>query len=166
MKNPIAGLGVVVCLAGLLSTEATAQTDPKLDNAAPTYTRQTIIDWLQVHKNAQPAFKPGDTLGYEDLDKIRPFLPLGFFEQFVFEGVQFRITAPGNYSPLQHPAYAAATEKYCGQTEFTADGQLTNRDRGKPCGFPPPTPPGIRVRTRAVRSGYLFGGVIRRSNPI
>ena len=26
-----------------------------------------------------------------------------------------------------------------------------NRDRGKPRDFPPPTPPGIRVRTTAVR---------------
>jgi hypothetical protein len=32
-----------------------------------------------------------------------------------------------------------------------------NRDRGKPHDFPPPTPPGIRVRTTAVRSSYLFG---------
>ena len=28
---------------------------------------------------------------------------------------------------------------------------LLHRDRGKPHDFPPPTPPGIRVRTRAVR---------------
>ncbi len=28
---------------------------------------------------------------------------------------------------------------------------LDNRDRGKPHGFAPPTPPGIRVRTMAVR---------------
>ena len=26
-----------------------------------------------------------------------------------------------------------------------------NRDRGEPCGSPPPTPPGVRVRTTAVR---------------
>ncbi len=29
--------------------------------------------------------------------------------------------------------------------------ETANRDRGKPHDFPPPTPPGIRVRTRAVR---------------
>ena len=29
-----------------------------------------------------------------------------------------------------------------------------DRDRGTPCGAAPPTPPGIRVRTTAVRSGW------------
>ena len=32
-----------------------------------------------------------------------------------------------------------------------------NRDRGKPHDFPPPTPPGIRVRTTAVRLSCMFG---------
>ena len=31
-----------------------------------------------------------------------------------------------------------------------------NRDRGNPHGFPPPTPPGIRVRTTAVRLVKLW----------
>ncbi len=31
-----------------------------------------------------------------------------------------------------------------------------NRDRGEPCGSAPPTPPGVRVRTTAVRLGYVF----------
>jgi hypothetical protein len=31
------------------------------------------------------------------------------------------------------------------------DGRLLNRDRGTPRGATPPTPPGIRVRTTAVR---------------
>src|SRR3954447_19551258 len=36
-------------------------------------------------------------------------------------------------------------------------------DRGEPRGSSPPTPPGIRVRTTAVRSSSAIGGVTRRS---
>jgi hypothetical protein len=43
---------------------------------------------------------------------------------------------------------------------------LANRDRGKPHDFPPPTPPGIRGRTRAVRLGYMVGEALTRSSPL
>src|ERR1700751_3015136 len=38
-----------------------------------------------------------------------------------------------------------------------------DRDRGEPRGSAPPTPPGIRVRTTAVRSSSAVGSVTRRS---
>ena len=40
-----------------------------------------------------------------------------------------------------------------------------NRDRGKSRDFPPPTPPGIGVRTTAVRLSYMFGRDAHLGNP-
>jgi hypothetical protein len=47
--------------------------------------------------------------------------------------------------------YCQTCEAHSGQT-MQVDH---NRDREEPRGFPPPTPPGIRVRTMAVRCGYM-----------
>jgi hypothetical protein len=53
----------------------------------------------------------------------------------------------------QPPAKAGESEKSLdlGNTRATVTG--FDRDRREPCGSSPPTPPGIRVRTTAVRSG-------------
>src|SRR5262249_20425108 len=40
-----------------------------------------------------------------------------------------------------------------------------DRDRGEPCGSTPPTPPGIRVRTTAVRSDYVVDEAAKRGRP-
>ncbi len=46
------------------------------------YTQQTFYDWFAKYKNAKPEFKPGDVLTHADLEKVRPFMLPGYFEQF------------------------------------------------------------------------------------
>ncbi|MFH0343193.1 MAG: class I SAM-dependent methyltransferase [Chromatiales bacterium] len=64
----------------------------------------------------------------------------------------YDILAPRAKALLDHPApsvrgFAAETVREIEVFQCSED----NRDRGKPHGFAPPTPPGIRVRTMAVR---------------
>ena len=47
-----------------------------------TYTQQTFYDWVAKYKDAKPEFKAGDVLTNADLEKARPFMMPGYFEQF------------------------------------------------------------------------------------
>src|SRR5205814_5445854 len=49
---------------------------------ATQYTQQTFYDWFTKYKDAKPQFKPGDVLTHADLEKVRPFMLPGYFEQF------------------------------------------------------------------------------------
>ena len=49
-----------------------------------TYTRANVDQWLSEYADTKPDFKPGDVLGSKDLERIRPFVPPGWFEQLNF----------------------------------------------------------------------------------
>jgi hypothetical protein len=71
-------------------------------------TREDILRWIETTQEVQPAFSPGGTLTQADLDKLRPFLPPRYLKEFNFAGVEFPITASGDYSPPR--AYLEATD--------------------------------------------------------
>src|SRR5215467_2469918 len=69
-----------------------------------------------------------------------------------------------NVSMIGRPGRARLT----GRSAEQVPGQHTHqvdRDRGEPCGSTPPTPPGIRVRTTAVRSDYACEESAKRGRP-
>jgi hypothetical protein len=57
------------------------------------YTRATLDQWLSKYADAKPDFKPGDVLGSNDLERIRPFIPPGWFEQLNFPEFKMEIIA-------------------------------------------------------------------------
>ena len=65
-----------------------------------------------------------------DIDKLRPFLPPRYIDEFNFDGVEFHVSPSGNYAP--HPDYLAATERYSGQTVLAEDGAVENYIAGRP----------------------------------
>jgi hypothetical protein len=80
-----------------------------------------------------PSFKPGDVIGYEQLEKIKPFLPEEFWDNrdfFFYEGMKMEIAAPGDYSPP--PEYQAATDKFKDQPRVGPDNSLENYVAGEP----------------------------------
>jgi hypothetical protein len=93
-------------------------------------THTDILRWLQEEMDAPPLFRDGDILTQKDLDKIRPFLPPGYFDEFHFAGVEFPVSPSGNYIP--HQDYLAATEQYLNQARIAADGALENYIAGRP----------------------------------
>ena len=95
-----------------------------------TMTRQTILDWVERYRDAEPEFQAGDTLTQADSEKLRPFLPPGYVEEFRFPEATFEIVAPGDYAPRQD--YLETTEKFAGQTHLAEDGSLLNYVAGQP----------------------------------
>jgi hypothetical protein len=89
-----------------------------------------VLQWVDDNREVQPAFQAGDMLSFADLEKLRPFLPPGYMEEFRFPEVSFAIAPAGDYSPPQ--LFRTATEQYAGQTRLAADGALENYVAGQP----------------------------------
>ena len=114
----------------LLSACLWAGSDLVADERSHTVSKDTVLQWVNQYQDATPEFQPGQTLTLEDLEKVRPFLPPGFFDEVAFPGVTIEIASTGDYAP--HPVYRAATERFAGQTRLTADGALAGYVAGQP----------------------------------
>ena len=115
--------GTLCTLSPLLTTSARAQ-----GQALPT--REDIQRWIETNLDTLPKFQEGEVLPQADLDKLRPFLPPRYIDEFNFPGVEFHISPSGNYPP--HPDYMAATEQYSNQTRLADDGALEGYVAGRP----------------------------------
>src|SRR5262245_41331787 len=85
-----------------------------------------------------PAFKPGDVITIDQLEKIRPFLPEEFWDNrdfFFYEGMKMEIAPTGDYKTP--PEFDAASEKFKGQPRVGPDNSLENYVAGLP--FDPAT---------------------------
>ena len=95
-----------------------------------SYTRTTLDQWLGKYAEAKPDFKPGDVLGSKDLERIRPFVPPGWFEQLNFPEFQMEIMAARSHMPRKD--YQECTEKFQSQVRLNPDGSLANYVCGQP----------------------------------
>jgi hypothetical protein len=93
--------------------------------------------WGQAPEDAGatvPQFKEGDTITFDTVDKLRPFLPAEFWDNrdfFLYEGMKLEIgPTQRDYSPA--PEYTAATERFRGQARIGPDGSLENFTAGMP----------------------------------
>ena len=79
-------------------------------------------------------FKEGDVINYQDLGKIKSYLPPEFWEHreyFFYEGMQVSVgPIQRDYAPAD--VYAQATQKYKGQPSIGPDGALMNYTAGEP----------------------------------
>ena len=96
----------------------------------PLPSRAQIQGWIAANLETTPQFAEGQVLSRADIDKLRPFLPPRYIDEFDFEGVEFHVSPSGNYAP--HPNYLAATERYSGQTVLAEDGAIENYIAGRP----------------------------------
>jgi hypothetical protein len=79
-------------------------------------------------------FKEGDTIRFEQIDKLKDFLPPQFWDNrefFFYEGMQLEI-GPTLRKYGAADAYVAATEKHKGQAKIGEDGALENYQSGQP----------------------------------
>ncbi len=93
-------------------------------------TREDLQRWIETNLDTPPLFREGDVLVQADLDKLRPFLPPGYLDEFNFPGVEFHVSPSGNYAP--HQDYLAATERYLNQARLAGDGALEGYVAGRP----------------------------------
>lgn len=115
--------GTLCVLSPFFTTSGNAQ-----EQALPT--REDIQRWIEINLDSLPKFQEGEVLTQADLDKLRPFLPPRYLDEFNFPGVEFHISPSGNYSP--HTDYMAATEQYSNQTRLADDGALEGYVAGRP----------------------------------
>ena len=92
--------------------------------------REDIKQWIATNLDTPPLFREGDVLTQADLDKLRPFVPPGYIDEFNFVGVEFHVSPSGNYTP--HQDYLTATEKYADQPSLADDGALEGYVAGRP----------------------------------
>jgi hypothetical protein len=79
-------------------------------------------------------FKEGDTISYDQVDKLKDFLPPQFWENrefFFYEGMQLEI-GPTFRKYGAADAYLAETEKNKGRAKVGADGALVDYVSGRP----------------------------------
>lgn len=94
------------------------------------YTLDQFYQWLEKYKNAQPEFKLGDVITYEERDKLKPFIFPGAWKIYFFPGMQLKIDETRDYSP--HSTYLEATKKFANQAKLDQNGMLTNFRAGMP----------------------------------
>lgn len=121
-----AGLFAVLALL-LWQPGAWAQQIPDVTQ----YTQQTFYDWYNKYKDAKPEFKPGDVITHADLEKVRPFMLPGYFEQFQkWTDLKLEVVEPQRYT--LHKDFLACNEKFQKQVKLAADGVLQNYVCGQP----------------------------------
>ena len=81
-----------------------------------------------------PPFHEGDVLGFEQLDQLKGYLPVEFWNNrdfFFFEGMQLEI-GPAHYDYSPAEAHKRATERFKGQARIGPEGSLENYTAGTP----------------------------------
>ncbi len=115
----------VACLAAALLVAS-----PLPAGAVQAISRAEIAAWLAESAGAEADFAPGDVLTAADLERVRLFVPPGYFEELNFADFRMEIAEAGDYAP--HPLYQNATLQYAGQTALAEDGALLNYVAGQP----------------------------------
>jgi hypothetical protein len=112
-----AGLALAVCAAATLIAVSPARAAEAQDAGALV-----------------PTFQEGDVIGFDQVDKLRPFLPDEFWRNrdfFFYEGMQLTIgPTQADYTPSEQ--FEAATAKYKGQARIGPDDSLENYTAGRP----------------------------------
>jgi hypothetical protein len=105
---------------------------------ASAMTPADYMSWFKANQNAKATFKAGDVITFKDAEKIRAFIPPGYQEEMLFEGMQVSIHETSDLSPPL--PYQVATKKFQGQVTLAADGALENYTAGQPFAYDTLTP--------------------------
>ena len=100
--------------------------------SSPTWaevTYQDVIDWMSVKSGDVITAQPGK---YErsDLDRLRNFIPPGYFGEFDFPELILEIMPTNRYQA--HDLYLNATKKFSGEPFLSETGELENYTAGMP----------------------------------
>lgn len=96
---------------------------------------EDFLVWLKANQTATAEFADGEVITFDTADKIRAFVPPGYQDEMIFEGMEVVIKDAGDISP---PAvYKDATAKFQAEVGLAADGAIENYTAGVP--FDPST---------------------------
>ncbi len=89
-----------------------------------------FMAWFEANQKAEATFKEGDIIGYEDIEKIRAFVPPGYHDDMFFPGMEVKIRGQSDLTPAK--IYTDATEAYKGQATLDDSGVISNYKAGRP----------------------------------
>lgn len=115
---------------GLLLTAVAAQ--PLVAGAV---TPEEHLAWLKDNQAAKPQFIDGDVIKVDKADLIRPFIPVEYQPEVIFDSMEMRIKDAGDLSPPE--VYTKATAQFQSAVTLAADGAIENHTAGLP--FDPAT---------------------------
>jgi hypothetical protein len=81
-----------------------------------------------------PSFAEGDVIGVDDVEKLRRFLPVEFWDNrdfFFYEGMKLEI-GPTQFDYEEAGVYGSASERFRGQPRIGPDNSLENFVAGRP----------------------------------
>ncbi len=125
MTNKLAGIckaltvGVLACGIG----QAQAQTP------------EDFLKWFEANQSAEVTFSEGDTISFDDIEKIRAFVPPGYQDEMFFPGMEVKIRGKSDFTPAK--IYLDATAANNNQATLSDDGVISNYKAGRP--FDPAT---------------------------
>ncbi len=102
---------------------------------AGAVTPEEHFAWLKDNQSAKPQFIDGDVITQDKADLIRPFIPLEYQPEVIFDGMEMRIKDAGDLSPPE--IYKSATAQFQAKVTLAADGAIENYTAGQP--FEPAT---------------------------
>jgi hypothetical protein len=114
-----------VQVAALRGTDPTAA---PLRTSGITY--DAVMRWLETNRGAKPQFGAGDFIRRGDIEKLRPFVPPGYYDELLFDDIVVEIQPTLDMAP--HASFRDATLQYAGQTELAPDGAIQNYVAGRP----------------------------------
>lgn len=116
----------------LLALSLTMTDVARAQNMAPVknYTRANVDEWLRKNENTKPDFKPGEVITAKDIERLRPFLPPGYFEYLNFPEFKAEIMSTQDHLPRRE--YLDCTEKHQFQVKLLANGTMENYECGQP----------------------------------
>ena len=81
-----------------------------------------------------PGFREGDVIGFDEIEKLRPFLPDAFWDNrdfFFYEGMRLEI-GPTQFDYSTNEVFLSATERFRGQARIGPDESLESYTAGYP----------------------------------
>ncbi|RLA55542.1 MAG: hypothetical protein DRQ98_04805 [Gammaproteobacteria bacterium] len=106
-----------------------------ISSGAGAMTTEDFLAWLEANQKATPEFTEGEVITHDKSDKIRPFVPPGYQDEMIFDGMEVTIKDAGDISPAD--VYKEATAKHQGSVVLADDGAIENYVAGLP--FDPAT---------------------------
>ncbi len=88
----------------------------------------------QEAASATSKIAEGDLIGFDEIKKLRPFLPEEFWDNrdfFFYEGMRLEI-GPTQFPYVEAEVYNAATERYRGEARLGPSNSLENYTAGQP----------------------------------
>lgn len=98
--------------------------------ASSAFSPEDHLAWFKANQDAQPQFVDGDTITMDKADLIKPFVPVEYQNEMIFDGMDVKIKDAGDLTPAK--AYMDATAQHQAAVTLDGDGAIQNYVAGLP----------------------------------